>query len=95
MTATQGVITAGIALALGVGALVFVQTVWRERNAARAALILVGAILCVGGAVWFLLSLAAYGGAHSGKGAGTLAEGRQRARRRRDYQTEGSSTTPR
>jgi hypothetical protein len=62
MTATQGVISAGIALALGVGALIFAQTVWLERNAARLALILVGAILCVGGALWFLLSLAAYGG---------------------------------
>jgi hypothetical protein len=61
MTATQGVISAGIALALGVGALVLAQTVWRE-NAPRLALILVGAILCVVGAVWFLLSLAAYGG---------------------------------
>ena len=62
MTATQGVITAGIAIALGVVALVLAQRVWRERNAPRLALILVGAILCASGAVWFLLSLAAYGG---------------------------------
>jgi hypothetical protein len=62
MTATQGVITAGIALVLGSGALVVAQTGWLKRNGPRLALILVGSILCIGGVVWLLLSLAAYGG---------------------------------
>jgi hypothetical protein len=62
MTPTQGFIASGFALALGIGALVLAQTRWRERSSARATSILVGAVLCVGGVIWLLLSLAAYGG---------------------------------
>jgi hypothetical protein len=62
MTPTEGFITSGFALALGCGALVLSQTRWRRSASVRVVSSLVGAVFCLGGVIWLLLSLAAYGG---------------------------------
>jgi hypothetical protein len=62
VTATQGFITSGILLFLGIALLVTAQQVLRPERVPRVAAILLGGVLCVGGALWLLLSIAAYRG---------------------------------
>jgi hypothetical protein len=62
MSATLGLVVSGIALVLGVAAFVTGEGWARERVGRRAALDILGTVLCVGGVVWLLLSIAAYRG---------------------------------
>lgn len=62
VSATSGFVVSGVALLVGVAALMIGEGLRREKGGQRAGLDIVGAVLCLGGVVWLLLSVAAYGG---------------------------------
>jgi hypothetical protein len=57
-----GLITSGLALFFGIGAHELAQLAGRRKPALRLVSAVVGGVLCIGGMLWLLLSIAAFRG---------------------------------